>query len=133
MMICSLTDLGILTIPSDVTRLIAGNIVSIAFFNFSGISVMKEMNATTRMVLDSCRTVVIWVVSLSVGWQAFTWQSFLLQSFGFVLLIGGTFVYNNVIFAPFLVRHNCLRPEDEDRLSESEPGISVFCLMKVPC
>ena len=131
-MICSLTDLCILTIPSDVTRLIAGNIVSIAFFNFSGISVMKEMNATTRMVLDSCRTVVIWVVSLSVGWQAFTWQSFLLQSFGFVLLIGGTFVYNNVIFAPFLVRHNCLRPEDEDRLSESEPGISVFCLMKVP-
>ncbi|KAK2175086.1 hypothetical protein NP493_753g00007 [Ridgeia piscesae] len=102
---------------------VVGNIVSIAFFNFSGISVMKEMNATTRMVLDSCRTVVIWVVSLSVGWQAFTWQSFLLQSFGFVLLIGGTFVYNNVIFAPFLVRHNCLRPEDEDRLSESEPGI----------
>ena len=33
-----------------------GNIVSIAFFNFFGISVTKEMSATTRMVLDSVRT-----------------------------------------------------------------------------
>ncbi|KAI0243348.1 Solute carrier family 35 member F6 [Lamellibrachia satsuma] len=103
---------------------VVGNITSIAFFNFSGISVMKEMNATTRMVLDSCRTIVIWVVSLAVGWQGFTWQSFLLQSFGFLLLIGGTFVYNNVIFAPFLVKHNCLRPQEEDELSETAPDIN---------
>ncbi|KAL5014312.1 hypothetical protein ScPMuIL_008582 [Solemya velum] len=36
-----------------------GNIASIAFFNFCGISVTKEMSATTRMVLDSVRTIVI--------------------------------------------------------------------------
>ena len=110
--------------------LTTGNITSIAFFNFSGISIMKEMNATTRMVLDSCRTVVIWVVSLSVAWQGFTYQSFLLQSFGFILLIGGTFVYNNVIIAPFLEKHNCLRPseDDEDSLTQSQPGIFIiFC------
>ncbi|XP_042634258.1 solute carrier family 35 member F6-like [Cyprinus carpio] len=35
-----------------------GNTVSIAFFNFAGISVTKEISATTRMVLDSLRTVV---------------------------------------------------------------------------
>ena len=50
---------------------VSGNIASIAFFNFSGISVTKEMSATTRMVLDSCRTVVIWVFSMAVGWQQF--------------------------------------------------------------
>ena len=108
----------------------AGNITSIAFFNFSGISIMKELNATTRMVLDSCRTIVIWVVSLSVAWQGFTYQSFLLQSFGFILLIGGTLVYNNVVIAPFLEKHNCLRPseEDEDSLTQSQPGIFIiFC------
>ncbi len=46
-----------------------GTVVSIAFFNFAGISVTKEMSATTRMVLDSVRTLVIWGVSLLVGWQ----------------------------------------------------------------
>ena len=39
-----------------------GTIVSIAFFNFAGISVTKELSATTRMVLDSVRTLVIWMV-----------------------------------------------------------------------
>ncbi|MGH0137487.1 UNVERIFIED_CONTAM: hypothetical protein FKN15_063871 [Acipenser sinensis] len=42
-----------------------GNIISIAFFNFAGISVTKEMSATTCMVLDSLRTVVIWA---EPGW-----------------------------------------------------------------
>merc|ERR1712156_1214191 len=46
-------------------------VFSIAFFNFAGISVTKEMSATTRMVLDSVRTLVIWGVSLGVGWQKF--------------------------------------------------------------
>ncbi|PIK55087.1 putative transmembrane protein C2orf18 [Apostichopus japonicus] len=42
-----------------------GTILSIAFFNFAGISVTKEM-CTTRMVLDSLRTVVIWAVCRKV-------------------------------------------------------------------
>lgn len=48
-----------------------GNIISIAYFNFSGISVAKEISATTRMVLDSVRTFFIWTFSLAVGWQGF--------------------------------------------------------------
>lgn len=44
---------------------------SIAFFNFAGISVTKEISATTRMILDSIRTVIIWVISLTFRWQAF--------------------------------------------------------------
>jgi drug/metabolite transporter (DMT)-like permease len=72
---------------------ISGTIVSIAFFNFAGISVTKEMSATTRMVLDSVRTMVIWVVSLSIGWQSFH----PLQVVGFVSLIFGMCVYNNII------------------------------------
>lgn len=50
---------------------IVGITISIAFFNFAGISVTKELSATTRMVLDSIRTVVIWAVSLSLRWQSF--------------------------------------------------------------
>lgn len=50
-----------------------GTVVSIAFFNFAGVSVTKELSATTRMVLDSVRTLVIWTVSLSLHWQNFYW------------------------------------------------------------
>ncbi|MCP9261698.1 Solute carrier family 35 member F6 [Dirofilaria immitis] len=38
--------------------------ISIAFFNFAGVSVTKNLSATTRMVLDSIRILFIWVVSI---------------------------------------------------------------------
>jgi drug/metabolite transporter (DMT)-like permease len=75
-----------------------GNLVSIAFFNFFGISVTKEMSATTRMVLDSVRTFIIWTFSLIVGWQVFGW----LQVAGFVLLLTGTCVYQKILVLPFM-------------------------------
>jgi len=71
-------------------------VVSIAFFNFAGISVTKEMSATTRMVLDSVRTLVIWGVSLGVGWQVFQW----LQLVGFVILVIGMCIYNDLLIVP---------------------------------
>lgn len=71
-----------------------GTVVSIAFFNFAGISVTKEMSATTRMVLDSVRTMVIWGVSLMVGWQQFH----ALQLLGFALLVSGMCIYNDLVF-----------------------------------
>nr|CAI5818774.1 unnamed protein product [Callosobruchus analis] len=52
---------------------IFGTIISIAFFNFSGITVTKEISATTRMVLDSVRTIIIWIFSLAFLGQAFHW------------------------------------------------------------
>ncbi|KAB0399832.1 hypothetical protein E2I00_013764 [Balaenoptera physalus] len=69
-----------------------GNISSIAFFNFAGISVTKELSATTRMVLDSLRTVVIWALSLTLGWEAFH----PLQILGFLVLLAGTALYNGL-------------------------------------
>lgn len=72
---------------------LVGTVLSIAFFNFAGISVTKEMSATTRMVLDSVRTLVIWLVSLSIRWQQFHG----LQVVGFAALIFGMCVYNNVL------------------------------------
>jgi hypothetical protein len=52
---------------------LTGTVLSIAFFNFAGITVTKEISATTRMVLDSVRTLFIFVVSLALGWQTFYW------------------------------------------------------------
>merc|ERR1711899_493875 len=70
-----------------------GTVTSIAFFNFAGISVTKELSATTRMVLDSVRTLVIWAVSMAIGWQNF----FVLQLGGFVILLVGMMLYNDII------------------------------------
>ncbi|XP_026671702.1 solute carrier family 35 member F6 [Ceratina calcarata] len=78
---------------------IVGISFSIAFFNFAGISVTKEMSATTRMILDSVRTIVIWVFSLIVQEQKFQY----VQLIGFTILFSGTCIYNNIII-PQLVR-----------------------------
>ncbi|XP_061560974.1 solute carrier family 35 member F6 [Phycodurus eques] len=79
-----------------------GNTVSIAFFNFAGISVTKEISATTRMVLDSLRTLVIWAVSLALGWEQFHG----LQVLGFLVLLVGTALYNG-LHRPVLARIPC--------------------------
>ncbi|KAF1458937.1 Solute carrier family 35 member F6, partial [Spheniscus demersus] len=76
-----------------------GNISSIAFFNFAGISVTKEISATTRMVLDSLRTLVIWAVSLAVGWETFHG----LEILGFGVLLAGAALYNG-LHQPLLAR-----------------------------
>uniref|UniRef100_A0A0A9Y3L5 Transmembrane protein C2orf18 n=2 Tax=Lygus hesperus TaxID=30085 RepID=A0A0A9Y3L5_LYGHE len=86
-----------------------GTIVSIAFFNFAGISVTKELSATTRMVLDSVRTVVIWGASLSLKWMTFH----ALQIPGFLLLILGMCLYNNLLPAPRTLVRCCDRRTDD--------------------
>lgn len=89
---------------------LCGMICSIAFFNYSGISVTKEMSATTRMVLDSVRTLTIWIYGMLVGWETF----YYLQVIGFLLLLTGTFVYNDIIVAPLLRRFGCLPKSLQD-------------------
>ncbi|KAK9876116.1 hypothetical protein WA026_011234 [Henosepilachna vigintioctopunctata] len=85
---------------------ILGTIFSIAFFNFAGISVTKELSATTRMVLDSIRTLVIWIVSLIFLGQTFQW----LQLLGFISLIIGMGLYNNITLNGLLTKiRNTLR------------------------
>lgn len=87
-------------------------IISIAIFNFTGITITKEMSATTRMVIDTVRTLAVWVFSLAFGWQIFHFLqvglaimllqlkiifSFLSQLIGFVVMIIGICLYHNII------------------------------------
>ncbi|VDN51219.1 unnamed protein product [Dracunculus medinensis] len=73
-------------------------IVSIAFFNFAGVTVTKELSATTRMVLDSVRTLVIWIFSIPLFGEKFI----PVQLIGFFLLILGMFVYNDILVGPHI-------------------------------
>ena len=70
-----------------------GLVFSIAFFNFAGLTVTKTMNATTRMVLDTLRSIIIWVISLAVGWQQF--EPF--QPVGYIILLAGIWIYYDAI------------------------------------
>lgn len=107
-----------------------GNIISIAFFNFAGISVTKELSATTRMVLDSVRTLVIWIVSLVAGMQKFQY----LQPIGFGVLVIGMMLYNDVIILPLLRKYGCVNdalPEDQEPvIASGSSGASSDSLEK---
>ncbi|KAJ2557521.1 hypothetical protein EV175_001297 [Coemansia sp. RSA 1933] len=71
--------------------------LSIALFNFFGLSVTRYLSATSRATIDTCRTLFIWMSSLALGWETFSW----IQVIGFAVLVYGTFVYNRVINLPF--------------------------------
>jgi len=117
----------------EVALALCGTIVSISFFNFAGISVTKQISATTRTVLDSIRTFVIWIFSLTIGWETLSKRTFI-QLTGFTVLLFGMFLYNNVFIRPFLIKKGFLRSSSSDDMhpiivneehgyDESEPGV----------
>ena len=71
--------------------------LSIGGFNFFGLSVTRTVSATSRSTIDTCRTLFIWIVSLALHWETFKW----LQILGFVLLVYGTFLFNEIVGLPF--------------------------------
>lgn len=70
--------------------------LSIASFNFFGLSVTRCLSATSRSTIDTCRTLLIWFVSLLLGWESFQ----LLQLVGFGFLVYGTLIFNGVVHNP---------------------------------
>ncbi|EFP79980.1 uncharacterized protein PGTG_05205 [Puccinia graminis f. sp. tritici CRL 75-36-700-3] len=70
--------------------------ISIALFNFCGLAVTKSISATARSVIDTCRSVGIWAFSLAIGWESFSF----LQLVGFIILVVGTFFFNQIVHYP---------------------------------
>ncbi|KAI8894759.1 hypothetical protein BC833DRAFT_603761 [Globomyces pollinis-pini] len=85
-----------------------GIMFSISIFNYCGLAVTKNISATSRSTIDTCRTLFIWMASLALHWETFKW----LQVVGFVVLIYGTFIFNDVIQPPSFVQSS-LRLEDD--------------------
>lgn len=70
--------------------------ISIAGFNFFGLTITDNLNATARSTIDTCRTLLVWLVSLSIGWESFK----SLQLTGFAVLVLGTLLFNGAIEIP---------------------------------
>eukprot|EP00747_Dinoflagellata_sp_TGD_P181653 gnl/TRDRNA2_/TRDRNA2_35563_c0_seq1.p1 gnl/TRDRNA2_/TRDRNA2_35563_c0~~gnl/TRDRNA2_/TRDRNA2_35563_c0_seq1.p1 ORF type:complete len:357 (+),score=71.08 gnl/TRDRNA2_/TRDRNA2_35563_c0_seq1:47-1117(+) len=77
------------------------SIFSIAFFNYSGVTVTQQASAIARSTIDVSRTVLIWVFELIVGWNHFN----VLQLVGFFILALGTMLYNRLIVFEALEPH----------------------------
>ena len=83
-------------------------IISIAFFNFAGVSITKYMSATTRKVLDTLRTLVIWLASMLLHYADDRWSmpsfkdEFWLQLAGFFFVVTGIFLYSDVLIMPYI-------------------------------
>lgn len=106
-------------------------------FQSSGGLITQTLGANTRAVMASLVTVPVWIVSLFLGWQPLN----LAQVAGFVLIVSGNLVYNDLVRVPGLSpqtesegtysavkdRHDSLK-EGRDSLtnghgSESEPEL----------
>ena len=78
-------------------------VLSIAFFNFSGLTISKNVSSTARTIVDTLRTIVIWTFFLTMPFvpeetkETFSW----LQLLGFSILILGGVIYNEILVLPF--------------------------------
>ena len=78
-------------------------VLSIAFFNFSGLTISKHVSSTARTIVDTLRTIVIWIFFLTMPFvppktkETFSW----LQLLGFSILILGGLIYNEILVLPF--------------------------------
>lgn len=73
-----------------------GMMLSIAIFNVCGITTTKIASAAQRSTIDTSRTLFIWIMSCSLGLEVFHWQAI----FGFLLLVFGTLLYNEILILP---------------------------------
>jgi drug/metabolite transporter (DMT)-like permease len=79
---------------------------SIAIYNLTGIIVGKKLSSVVRCLVDSCRTFVVWGLNLFIYYfvsdqygSSLTRHSWL-QLLGFMLLVFGTLMYNEVLPMP---------------------------------
>jgi drug/metabolite transporter (DMT)-like permease len=107
-------------------------VVSIALYNIVGINLTKLVSSTARAVVDTVRTVFIWMFFLFFSPVEGTREEFhTLQFIGFCLLVIGTLIYNEILVLPFwnldyYTRDNIAKREKELRESnlknEDEQG-----------
>eukprot|EP00798_Chlamydomonas_sp_ICE-L_P026424 gene26424-17524_t len=106
------------------------SILCIGVLNFFGLKVTRALSGASRATIDACRTLFVWMFSLYIGWEAFHW----LQIGGFVVLVTGTSLYNEII-RPCLPHSPRDIPPDESisSVSADEESTSLYNEVIRPC
>ena len=103
-------------------------IVSIALYNIVGINLTKLVSSTARAVVDTVRTVFIWLFFLVFSPVEGTKEHFYaLQLVGFIFMVCGTLVYNEIVTIPWLgldyyTRDNIAKREKEEKEGGQGPN-----------
>ena len=97
-------------------------VFSIATFNITGVTVTKYINALARSIGDVTRTILVWgiglIITVSAGstypnykWELLNGGAIALELLGFVVLVCGNLVYNQIIKIPGITERS---PRDGD-------------------
>lgn len=103
----------------SIIAMAAGLICTIAFFNVFGVSITKYASAAQRSTIDTCRTMLVWGVQLATGKEKFQ----PLQLVGFIILVSGTIVYNEIVQMPCEALNKNTKINIEKRKKEERGGI----------
>lgn len=113
---------ALLMIKNDTTllTLVVLYTLSIAFYNFFGLTLTKSLTAVHRTLIDACRTIVVWAVELFIHYvihEGFgeTWDTkySIFQVDGFLFLMLGTALYNELLIIPPLMPKPDASQQDE--------------------
>lgn len=86
-----------------IAGLIASQVIFTLGFNQAGCEITNRVASATRTTFETIRVILIWIISIGIGWE--TWHSIAtpIRIVGFVLVTTGVFLYNNVTqWLPFL-------------------------------
>ncbi|CAL6027981.1 Transmembrane_domain-containing protein [Hexamita inflata] len=94
--------------------LIIGFVVSTAVYNQCGFQTTKLTSASVRSTFTALRPVIVWIISLSFGWEKVDKLGTPLTLIGFIILTFGILTYNNVLIVfPHKKNHNRTKLEYE--------------------
>jgi len=113
-------DNGVIEDSRDTVRMFSGDnsnllqclallyMLGVSASQLCGMTITKRLSAVTRCMVQSCQTVLVWLVTLGLfyggyeqygsPWTPYSW----FQLAGFVLTIAGTMIYNEILKVPFL-------------------------------
>ena len=73
------------------------SVASIAAFNTLGIKITKRLSGASRAAADAARTLLVWGVSVGFGWERVGGAATAIQALGFIVLLSGSALYNELI------------------------------------
>ena len=84
-------------------------------YNVAGVTITKYINSLARAIADVTKTILVWVFSILVTvqfgkeypnykWEVLEPVIIILQIVGFVFLVMGNLVYNEIIKLPRVLR-----------------------------
>lgn len=76
--------------------------LSVMIFNLVGLIITKHAGSVFRVILDTLRTITIWIISIIIGFEKVKPAAkIIIELAGFILLILGNLIFNEIIVLKF--------------------------------